>query len=189
MAAHGISACIFRDMRITELRGQKMTSGQIARELGVSRHHVEWRLRRLKIPSLSFKGRNPENSPWNDKALRERVKELHGLGLVITEIGKCVGLSKNTIIGFCYRTGLRRRMDKTYPPTPNPFPEPGICLWPGDSEDIVFDCSEHQHKYLDRTGELVSSPYCKEHHRRTHLGASTPKPAGVPQEHNVVKVA
>jgi hypothetical protein len=162
---------------------------EISKATGLTYECIYTKLRRLGIWEKGAPRRPPQykNSPWTPE-MCELVEGMFYDGVIISDIGQKVGLTKNTIIGWLDRMALKRRTYKTSIPTPNPFPEPGICLWPGDGENIVFDCPQHQHKWLDRTGQLVSSPYCKEHHKRAYWDVKLKIP-GAPQESNVVKVA
>jgi hypothetical protein len=181
---HGYRACPGAHACMIALREKGLTNRAIANGMGIAKKHVEWCFASLR------KSRRPRirGSFWDDVANVLKLESLYRLGLPMSEIAHRMGITKNAVIGRCHRIGLVRRAGKAYRPAPNPFPEPGICLWPGDGEDIVFNCSERQHKYLDRTGQLVSSPYCKEHHKRAYWDVKLKIP-GAPRESNVVKVA
>jgi GcrA cell cycle regulator len=66
----------------------------------------------------------------------DRVKQLIRLisdNLTASEVGKVLGCTKNMVIGKCYRDYITLPRSNTSrritPPTPNPFPERGCCLW------------------------------------------------------------
>jgi GcrA cell cycle regulator len=94
---------------------------------------------------------------WSD----ERIAELTRLweeGITTAEIGRCLGLTKNAVIGKVHRIGLVQRN-----PTPRPEPRRNVfefagpsCMWPhGHPTDADF------HFCGDRP--LPGKPYCATH--------------------------
>lgn len=165
-------SCPERDQRIRELRAKNWPASKIGRELGVSQGHVEFRLRALKIRCSHYNSRSPVDSPWNDLKIKNEVVRLHAEGVVIAAIGRRLGLTKNQIIGFCHRNGLTRKNTQPYyVPQRDYFGDKPGCLYPyGEIGRPNFHfCGAIPHSWLSRTGKLVLSPYCRVHHKITHL--------------------
>lgn len=120
---------------------------------------------------------NQVNSRWSSEELRNRVIELFEAGKLISEIGKTVGVSKNTITGWLYRNGYGRVVAKL--PSSfqgritklSVFPAKGLCLWPhGHPGELGF-------YFCGREAAMAGAPYCPAHMRLAYQRAQQPKPA------------
>jgi GcrA cell cycle regulator len=91
-------------------------------------------------------------STWTPERV-EQLMDLFDEGLPTAEIGRRMGVSKNTIIGKLCRLGQCRKSACTT--TPNPFPGSGACVWPhGDPGDAGF--------HFCGAKALPGKPYCAE---------------------------
>ncbi len=88
----------------------------------------------------------------------ERLSQLFAEGLPTAEIGRRMGLTKNTVIGRLHRNAMTRREAKPKaPPRRNVFEFTGpSCLWPyGHPNDTNF--------HFCGARPVPGKPYCAEH--------------------------
>jgi GcrA cell cycle regulator len=96
----------------------------------------------------------------------DKVKELRRLTSdkrTASEVGQLLGCTKNMVIGKCYRDDIilpNHKVVRSAPPTPDPFPERGCCVWGvGDPREPGFHfCSERN--------APGNRNYCNEHASR-----------------------
>ena len=69
---------------------------------------------------------------WTEERV-ERLRRLTSGTLTASAIAQSLGCTKNMVIGKCERAAITlpnsRTVWRTAPPTPNPFPARGRCLW------------------------------------------------------------
>jgi hypothetical protein len=95
--------------KMTRLADQKMSAGQIAKTLGLSRGQVLGKMHRLGLKTKNA----PKKSP--DAALVERMKELADQRLSASQIGKALGLTRNQVMYRMRRSGLKTNPKSEWP--------------------------------------------------------------------------
>lgn len=78
-------------------------------------------------------------SPWTDETIKVLRRLLSDGCKTAAQVASSLAseinlpITKNMVIGKCYRTGIAlnnaRSSWRPAEPTPNPFPEPGHCIW------------------------------------------------------------
>jgi GcrA cell cycle regulator len=120
------------ERQLVSLHVKGRTLPQMSDFLNRSHNSVYKKLRSMGLLNNGDPRREIEYkaSPWT-KETKVLVAELFEEGLTATEIGKRVGLTKNSVIGWLDRNGLKRKANDEliYTPTPNPFPPAGHCLY------------------------------------------------------------
>jgi GcrA cell cycle regulator len=123
------------------------------------------------LPPAGGAGGNPQEkespmskpaSSWNDENI-ERLRTFWSEGLTASEIGRRLGVTKNTVIGKVWRLELPPRRETPIPRRPEiAFPAADHCFWPighPGTADFRF-CSQPV---------WAGKPYCEAHYRRAYV--------------------
>jgi GcrA cell cycle regulator len=91
----------------------------------------------------------------------EQLRRLFSDGLCATQVAIELRCTKNSLIGHCWRDGIRWSgsrgpLDRKAEPTTNPFPAPTGCLWPYDDPD-------NPNFHFCGAERFPGKPYCPVH--------------------------
>lgn len=100
---------------------------------------------------------------------KDVIKALLDQGLGKTEIARRIGLTKNTVIGICYRAGwsVMRAPTMRYVPAAADLASPSGCKWPGVGDAPMLDPMRPGFRFCGEPA-IEGKPYCPTHARRAH---------------------
>lgn len=156
-----------RDAVLRTRRADGWARARIAASLGCTVEQVRHRVSYLGLFRI-------ERSSWNEDRVT-RLTDLWAAGLTASEIGLCLGISRDAVIGKAHRLGLpgRGAAEDSFPPLESLQPltghaqdavQPSGCQWPfGDPGEPGFRfCGAKRHGHRS---------YCPEHRAKAYVKA------------------